>query len=419
MVSRYAVVQVQMASGERMPLLVDAVTGLGMFDPTGYALYLRDQNRAANTITQAMRSVMLLYEVLDANGIDLLQRIKANELLTLGEIEALVEQCKLKKADRNGIQVGSVDGTVVRLDLAKLKRGLRSRVPPSTVAKGTAVVRAKYIYGYLKWLQEYAYLQRIPADREQFKKEASMVLQALKARTPSVSKKNSNKRKKGLTHEAEDRLRSIMQPDSLENPWTDAFIRERNFLIVALLLATGMRKGELLGVKLDDFKIRENKIFVARRPDDSEDSRSRKPEAKTNARDLFSGAALVESLKRYIRVIRAGTKNAKLHPFLIVSEAGNPLALNSIDYLFSTVRAAFPEFEKLSAHILRHTWNDRFSEFAQKTKLDPEEEKKVRNYLMGWSEESRSAENYTARYTEMQAEKALSSMQEKIFKLPT
>jgi integrase len=248
-----------------------------------------------------------------------------------------------------------------------------------------------------------------------FKKVAAMTLKAVKTRTPKVGKKNSTKRKKGLTHEQEARLLSVVHPDSSENPWGDAFIRERNYLIVLLLLATGTRKGELLGVKVKDFNIREDKLMVARRLDDPEEPRLRKVEAKTYDRELLLGAELADSLKRYIRVIRATTKNARQHPYLIVSETGAPLALNSIDFMFSTLRSVLPEIAKLSAHIMRHTWNDRFSEFAQNN-LEPEDEKKTRNYIMGWSEKSRSAENYTARYVEMQAEKALVAMQNKMFK---
>ena len=415
MAGKCSVVLLQMRSGERMPLLVDASTGLGLFEPTGYALVLRNTNRATNTIAQAMRAVMLLYQILDANGIDLLQRIKANELLTLGEIEALIEQCKLKKADLDEIHFGPLDEKVARLDLAKLKKGLKSQVNLATVDKGTAAVRVKYIQGYLDWLQEYAYLQKLPGDRQLFKKVADMTVKAFKARTPKAGKKNATKRKRGLTHAQQARLLSVMHPDSIENPWGDAFIRERNYLIVLLLLATGMRKGELLGVKVNDFNVKENKLLVARRPDDPEDPRPRKVYAKTYDRELLLGAELVDSLKHYIKVVRASTDRANQYPYLIVSEAGAPLALNSVDFMFSTVRAVLPDFAKLSAHIMRHTWNDRFSEFAENN-LEPENEKKTRNYIMGWSEDSRSAENYTARYVEMQAAQALTAMQNKMFK---
>ena len=414
MVRKCAVALVQMESGERMPLLVDVSTGIGLFEPTGYALFLRNRNRATNTISQAMRAVMLLYEILDAGRVDLMQRIRENELLTLGEIEALIEQCRLRKADLEELHHGPVDAKVSRMDLAKLKKGLKSQAGLATVNRGTAAVRIKYIRGYLAWLQEYAYLQKLPNDRELFKRGADAVVKAISVRTPGVRKKNATQRKKGFTHAHQVRLMAVVHPDSSENPWKSAFVRERNYLILSLLLATGMRKGELLGVKVSDFNVREDKLLVARRPDDPEDTRTREAYAKTNDRELLLGAELVDSLKRYIKVVRAVTSKAKQHPYLIVSASGAPLALNSIDFMFTALRRALPEIGELSAHVLRHTWNDRFSEFSENA-LKPAEEKKVRNYLMGWSEDSRSAENYTARYVEMQAAEALVAMQKKMF----
>ncbi|MBK9347581.1 MAG: transposase [Burkholderiales bacterium] len=112
----YSVVTVHMHSGETMPMLLDSTTGLGVFEPTAYALHLRSRNLAANTIGQALRSVQLLYQILEANQIDLLKRIKGNTLLTLGEVDALVEQCKLKKHELNEVNSEPLEGNVSRMD---------------------------------------------------------------------------------------------------------------------------------------------------------------------------------------------------------------------------------------------------------------------------------------------------------------
>ena len=91
------------------------------------------------------------------------------------------------------------------------------------------------------------------------------------------------------------------------------------------------------------------------------------------------------------------------------------MALNTVDFMFSTLRHHLPEIQCLSAHICRHTWNDRFSEIVE-GRLNEVEEKKVRNFLMGWSDASRSAENYTVRFVEMQAKKALIDLQNDVYK---
>ena len=410
----YSVVTVHMHSGETMPMLLDSTTGLGVFEPTAYALHLRSRNLAANTIGQALRSVQLLYQILEANQINLLKRIKGNTLLTLGEVEALVEQCKLKKHELNEVNSEPLEGNVSRMDIARLKKGRKAIARLESVEKNTAVVRLKYVAGYLKWLVEYAYLQNLPSDRELFSKVGEKTVQAISVRTPKVSKRSSTRRRRGWTKEDESKILALVNPSFLGNPWADTFVRDRNYLIVGFLLATGVRKSEMLGIKIKDLNFSDNTVFIARRADDPEEPRRRPPTQKTYDRTLALGSDLVDLLKRYIKD-RATIVAARRHPYLFVTETGAPMALNTVDFMFSTLRHHLTEIQCLSAHICRHTWNDRFSEIVE-GRLNEVEEKKVRNFLMGWSDASRSAENYTVRFVEMQAKKALIDLQNDVYK---
>ncbi|CAI8938735.1 protein of unknown function [Methylocaldum szegediense] len=74
---------VEIEAGERMPLICESQSGLGLFKPTSYALHLRSRGRVVNTLGQTLRSVQQLYEILFASGIDLLERVRRNELLSL------------------------------------------------------------------------------------------------------------------------------------------------------------------------------------------------------------------------------------------------------------------------------------------------------------------------------------------------
>ncbi|MCO5101906.1 MAG: site-specific integrase [Burkholderiaceae bacterium] len=409
----FSVVSVDLESGEQMPLLCDAGTGLGLFEPTAYALTMRSRGRAVNTIGQALRSVQLLYQILSASGIDLIERVKNNELLTLGEVETLVEQCKLKKQDLDEIHRGPPKGQPARLSIARFKKGGRQRTDLAVVSSNTALVRLKYVAQYLAWLAEYAYLQKLPRDREVFKGVADKTIRALSSRVPLARKSGTHARKRGLTKTDEAELLEIVRPQSPRNPWSDEFLQLRNHLIVYLLLGLGIRKGEMLGVKAHDINLSESRLFIARRADDPEERRRRRPATKTYDRGLQVGAELLAELKRYL-ALRSKLSLARKHPYLIVGERGEPLSLNAVDYMFATLRKCWGG-KPLSAHLLRHTWNDRFSELVE-GKLTEDEEKKVRNYLMGWSDQSRSAENYTVRYVEQKAHTALTELQEKMFK---
>jgi hypothetical protein len=46
-----------------------------------------------------------------------------------------------------------------------------------------------------------------------------------------------------------------------------------------------------------------------------------------------------------------------------VADDGQPLSLKSIDKIFVQIRESYPGLAvTLTRHVMRHTWNDRFSE---------------------------------------------------------
>ncbi|MFS2155699.1 hypothetical protein ACCD05_32065, partial [Rhizobium sp. Rhizsp42] len=68
----------------------------------------------------------------------------------------------------------------------------------------------------------------------------------------------------------------------------------------------------------------------------------------------------------YISRHRKKIKAARKYPQLIVGDEGQPLSLKSIDKIFVQIRAACPGLPvTLTSHVMRHTWNDRFSEQAE------------------------------------------------------
>jgi integrase len=337
-----------------------------------------------------------LYETLSESEISLLERAKDNDLLNLGEIEALVARCKYKKSIlKNSTALGSPNVVPIRRALTKTRI---SRLNLHAVKADTAAMRLHYIASYLQWFVEYIFLLNIPSNRQEFREIGALTIRAIKNRTPNSS--TSKARRKGLTKEQEHKLLRLIELDSPQNPWANQFIRNRNNLIVRLLLATGIRKGELLGLKIHDI----------------EDFRIRQPQSKTASRRLQIAQDLADGLREHIEEYRIKQGDARKYPFVFVSDQGIPLALNSIDLIFSMLRRAAPELAPISAHILRHTWNDRFSELVEGASLNLNEEKQLRNYLMGWSEKSKMAEKYTVRYIEERARAMSLKMQNSTYK---
>ena len=68
MVERYAVKLVDTGIGERMPLLLDPTTGIGVFEPTAFSLAMRSKGRQVNSRMQALRATQFLYETLGEAG---------------------------------------------------------------------------------------------------------------------------------------------------------------------------------------------------------------------------------------------------------------------------------------------------------------------------------------------------------------
>lgn len=399
-----------MGKGERMPLLIDVSTGLGVFEPTAWALSLRSALLEVNTISTALNAVSFLYETLAQSGVKLMDRVRDNDLFSLAEVEGLVARCKY---DKVSLRVADelADASNVSPHRKVLAKNKAAHYDVETVMSSTAEKRLLYIAKYLDWLADYAFLSRIPANRKEFRGVAALVVGAIRARTPNAP---PSKKKKGLTKQSEERLLTVVDPASPENPWKNTSIRKRNRLIVRLLRDLGIRKGELLGVKIQDINFGDNTLFIAKRPDDPEDPRNRQPEAKTLERTLPMGGDLVELLRNYVAE-RANIPGARLHPFLVVGRGGMPLALNSVDLIFKKLREKFTELGPVSAHILRHTWNGSFSDFA-KGRMSEDEERKIRNYLMGWSKNSQMAADYTARFVEEEGRKASLAMQNAIYR---
>jgi len=86
----YRVATVRLQSGERLPLLLSSATGIPLWGPTLFLLTeLRAVNRAAATLQQAARALMVAHQVFGHLGIDLEQRLSEGRLLELGELDAL------------------------------------------------------------------------------------------------------------------------------------------------------------------------------------------------------------------------------------------------------------------------------------------------------------------------------------------
>lgn len=70
--------------------------------------------------------------------------------------------------------------------------------------------------------------------------------------------------------------------------------------------------------------------------------------------------------------------------------------------------------EELTSHVMRHTWNERFSEEADAMGLSESVEERARNNQQGWSDNSKMGATYTRRHTAKKGREVSLKLQEKL-----
>ncbi|MBU0595044.1 MAG: site-specific integrase [Gammaproteobacteria bacterium] len=409
----------KLMSGERFPLLLDG-EGRPLFEPTVYALTeLRAKNQATNTISSNLRSIQVFYLFLEIREIDLSARLSSGTLLSLGEVEELTRMCRLPVARLEAMRQDSVGGgpkfKVVSLEKVRLR--MQGDVWEE-VAPAFAGTRMLYIRSYIEWLVSDRLgkngLDTLVSDN--LLSTLNLVLPAITARIPKGGSHRAINQREGLAPESVAELLRVVSPQSPDNPWRGEYARQRNDLIVHWLHYLGLRRGELLGVRVSDVDFRKGTVTIHRRADDVNDSRTNQPQSKTKAREIPLSEGLKSLTYAYVMNYRSVLDGSRKHDFLFCADVtGQPMSLPTLNKVFRVLREKCPNLpNSLCPHVLRHTWNDRFSEEMDKRQTSEESEKKLRSYLMGWSETSGTAATYTRRHIRKKAQEVSLKMQEQM-----
>lgn len=387
------------ASGERYPMLVDA-DGMPVTYPTLYATtQLRNSAKSANTIEANLQSIKLLYEWCYANQINLEETLSSAKLFDTTDIEGLCYYLRVKKNN-------SIAKSSSKVILFKDERIKTEKTKIKAVAKETLYIRITYIADYIEWLVKLILTERKRlVDRETHKKIARMAKE-LKARRPTRSI-TSRGIVKGLSNTQRKILEEVTNEDHELNPFPER-TRRRDSLLVELFLKTGVRLGELLSIQIKDINFQQNILLIPRRHDNPKDPRAKQPVAKTLSRKLVLSKELAVRIHNYIISDRSRVSRSNKHDFLFVAYkdgpfCGSPLTAGSVYRIFNIIRNNKNELSNLTPHMLRHTWNDIFSEKADSLELEEAKEEKMRSYIMGWKEGSGTSAIYTKRHIEKKA----------------
>ena len=270
--------------------------------------------------------------------------------------------------------------------------------------------RIKYVQGSLRWRMDDA-ISRISIEDDRFfriRQRADEIIRKFGSHLPSTKEQQ----REGLGPELRDRFLRIIDPACPENPFQRAN-RFRNYVLLRLIFETGCRLSEALILYTTDYQpdTHKPKLAIHRRPHNPLDPRVDLPLVKTRPRVLPLAANMAELLETLITEDRKAVPGAKKTPFVFLARDGSPLATRSVEDMTKRIRRAFPEFERLTIHVLRHDWNDRFSDLAREKGWGQEKETQHRNYLQGWAKTSNQGLHYTRRSTREEAVNAALELQ--------
>lgn len=411
--AKYIAKRIRFRNGERLSVL-HALGGLPVHEATLFLGRFRRKGRAANTIHAVCSVLAFLYQELEKSKVNLLGRLGQGRFLTIPELERLASAAQFRVNDMSEVEDDS-KATVVHMARIRLRMKVDGQQQLKPVDIATQAMRLRYMAEYLEFVSDYVGADLPAPQREKLKQESASSLKAFRAHVPPVSKRAKLDARVGLSEEEQQRLMQVVHPDSPENPWNRGYVRLRNWVIVMVLLATGMRRGELLGLQTGDLDATQPKLRIYRRADAVEDRRRNQPGTKTYDREVELTPSITRVLWSYINKDRWQIKAARVIPQIFVSDEGEPLSLSSIDKLFVQLREACPGLPgKLTSHVMRHTWNERFSEQADALGLSNAEEEGARNDQQGWSPHSKMSRTYTRRHTERKGRAVTLKLQENL-----
>ena len=386
----YTVVNQKFVNGVRRSVLLEK--GFPAYYPTLY-VSRKMKNNSANRQRNFNNSIKVFFEWLMYENIDIEKRFIDNQPLTKIEIFRLLDYL--------------IWDAGTRYNLIKKVRMLTSAY--KQIKKETYITRTLDVKNYISFL----YLELATAkNKMEIEIEISKNIESYR---PKI-KRYSRNSVRAITDEQLNILFEKIMPENKENPWYDSSVQIRNLLIVNLLYETGLRKGELAGLYVSDINISENTISIYRRQNNKLEKRIDAPSVKTGERTIPIPDDLVSIIDLYILKHRSKIKEAKKHPYLLISHKrnkGKPMTLKSIAEVFVRLHKIFPELKGISAHDFRHNMNYRISKmidenFADKTPEDKSViDEQVRPHIMGHSPNSKMQQVYNKRYNIEEANKIM------------
>jgi integrase len=333
----FAIIPLILSSGERLPCLVDAQTWIPLRVATRWAVRYRRFRVQPSTLTNNLRALAKVYRWADTVGINLDEHLLAGELLTPRQLESLATYLRTASVPKS-----------------------RDVVSPNTFHNYLSVT-----VDFLKWALyaenrggisqldlEQATLQRMQLD---------LIFESFRPRT------RRPQRQQPLTDAEIQAIRATIGPEkSASGQWAfpatcfSPRTALRNWLMFETALGIGVRRGELLKLRLDSLpRGGQAGIKVLRYPDDPHDSRPIEPAVKSAERMVPAARSLLRALQAYITLPQPQGRVKGQTPYLFVTWRGVPVSLETANDIIQAI-GRHSQVAHLSWHRLRHTWAEKW-----------------------------------------------------------
>ena len=379
----FTVLRVVLENGERLPCLVASATWLPVRVGTRWAVRHRRYRVQSSTLVSNLRVLCRLYIwAKQTGGFDLDDLLTAGRVLDSRQVESLASELR-SNGDGSPADTGAFDHrlTVIEDFLRwSLDSSNRGGGHPYTIARLSAERgRLHDIFRSLR-------IGGRPANRIQPLEEHQ-----IKA------------------------IRAAIGPQGSPTAWTfpQAFAphaRLRNWLMFEVALELGIRRGELLKLRLDSLPRGANDgVLILRRPDDPNDSRPHEPAVKTAERAIPASRFLLAAIRAYLTYPPPLGRVAGKSPYLFVARSGEPLSSDRADDVIVAI-GYHAGVTPLSWHRLRHTWAETMAEVL----ADQPNGMDRLVYLGGWKSSS-SASRYIQRAIAKQATASVREYQSRLY----
>lgn len=383
---KYTVKNFIASDGERFSQLYEAdEPSTPLFYPTAFIARSIRQSATHETQKVHLAAIKRVCEWESNRNIDLAINFHNRKFLSAAQIDDLANHLRARKRGRKGEVISS--------------------------PKYNTYIA--YAAEYLRWLANEVITDSNTRDaRDAIEEQNTMLRRKMSRRTGSNSARAQRIVTTRLPTEANNKLLDLFELpfDSLQQQ-QDFGPRLRNIIMLRALYETGMRAGELLSLKLRNISESNGGdsacLIIERNHHDIFDTRVNQPVAKTQGRKIPISEPLEQQLQEYIYNWRAEIPGVGFSDddFIFIvhrrgRRQGQALPKTTFDSGLKNLKRSHRALTPVHPHLLRHDWNFRFSKIVDREGMNFEEERCLREQLMGWVPGSAMSRLYNLRHIE-------------------